>query len=86
MNFACQLTSMFVKKELNQFTILRLSKISTSLAVVFLGRFGDLSFVFPISFFIMLHVFWHHVCIYIFFLSNFFSYNFSLGFQKVFRV
>ena len=54
---------MLVKKALNSFAILSSSKISTSLAVIFHGKFDDLSCIFPISSITMLLVFWHHVFI-----------------------
>ena len=40
---------MLVKKALNSLAILRSSKISMSLTVILLGRFGDLSFIFLIT-------------------------------------
>ena len=41
---------MFIKKVLSSFVILRSSKLSTSMTIVFLGRFDDLSFIFLYKF------------------------------------
>ena len=41
---------MFLKKALNSFAILQSSKMSTLSTVIRLGRFDDLSFIFPTSF------------------------------------
>ena len=51
------LLRMFLKKVLDSVAILLSSKISTSLTLIFLEGFDDLSFVFPISSFIIIHVF-----------------------------
>ena len=49
---------MFVKKALYSFAILRSSKMSSLLILVFVGSIDDLSFIFfPISSFIVLNVF-----------------------------
>ena len=48
---------MFVKKALYSFAILRSSKMSSLSILVFVGSFDDLSFIFPISSFIVLNDF-----------------------------
>ena len=72
---------MLEKKALNSFAILLSSKISTSLTVILL----DLSFIFLISSFIMLHVFLAS-CLYldIFFWVIVFLNFFLYAFKKIF--